>query len=249
MPSRLAAAGRSPAPAAPRPARARAGGAPRPARRAAPAVRPGWCAAPRRPGAAAPPRRPGGLRGGAGQRLDAAHAGGDRALADDLEQADVAGAADMRAAAQLDREGRAVAVAGRRPSTTTRTSSPYFSPNSASAPSATARPGSTGACRTSALSRMRSLTSASIARDVLGRQRLRMAEVEAQPVGRDQRALLRHMLAEPAAQRLVQQVRDRMVGAQPPPALAVDPQLDRVADPERAVRHACRDGRAARRPS
>ena len=36
------------------------------------------------------------------QRLDAAHAGGDRALADDLEQADIAGAPDMGAAAQLD---------------------------------------------------------------------------------------------------------------------------------------------------
>ena len=38
-----------------------------------------------------------------GQRLDAAHAGGDRALADHRDQADVAGAAHMGAAAQLDR--------------------------------------------------------------------------------------------------------------------------------------------------
>ena len=38
----------------------------------------------------------------------AAHAGGDGALADDPEQRDVAGAADMGAAAQLDRVGPAV---------------------------------------------------------------------------------------------------------------------------------------------
>ena len=47
-------------------------------------------------------------RGIAGQRLDAADAGGDRALADDLEQADIAGAPDMGAAAELDR----ISVAG-----------------------------------------------------------------------------------------------------------------------------------------
>src|SRR4029077_870233 len=40
-------------------------------------------------------RREIGPRGIAGQRLDAAAARGDRALADDLEQADIAGAADM----------------------------------------------------------------------------------------------------------------------------------------------------------
>ena len=47
-------------------------------------------------------------RGIAGQRLDAADAGGDRALADDLEQADIAGAPDMGAAAELD----GISVAG-----------------------------------------------------------------------------------------------------------------------------------------
>ena len=47
-------------------------------------------------------------RGIAGQRLDAADAGGDRALAHDLEQADIAGPPDMRAAAELD----GISVAG-----------------------------------------------------------------------------------------------------------------------------------------
>ena len=74
-------------------------------------------------------------RGLAGQRLDAAHAGGDRAFADDLEQADIAGAAHMGAAAELDRIGAAaLASPVRLPMLTTRTSSPYFSPNSAIAP-------------------------------------------------------------------------------------------------------------------
>src|SRR5205814_550076 len=41
---------------------------------------------------------------GAGQRLDAAHARRHRALRDDLEEPDVAGAAHMGAAAELDRE-------------------------------------------------------------------------------------------------------------------------------------------------
>ena len=45
------------------------------------------------------------------------------------------------------------------------------------------------------------------------------------------------MLAEAVPQRLVQQVRHRMVGAQPAPALAVDPQFDRVADLQLAVPH------------
>ncbi len=50
-------------------------------------------------------------RGRAGQRLDAAHAGGDAAVGDDGDQADVAGAPHMRAAAQLDRPAERVADA------------------------------------------------------------------------------------------------------------------------------------------
>ena len=60
-----------------------------------------------------------------------------RALADDLDEADVAGARDVRAAAQLDRPAlllRSLSGTGVPPIDTTRTSSPYFSPNSAMAP-------------------------------------------------------------------------------------------------------------------
>ena len=42
--------------------------------------------------------------GCARDRLDAAHAGGDAAFAHDLEEADIAGARDVRAAAELGRE-------------------------------------------------------------------------------------------------------------------------------------------------
>jgi hypothetical protein len=61
----------------------------------------------------------------AGDGLDAAHAGGDAAFGHDLEQADVAGALHVRAAAQLVGCCRCLS---------TRTSSPYFSPNSIIAP-------------------------------------------------------------------------------------------------------------------
>ncbi len=95
---------------------------------------------------------------GAGQRLDPAHAAGRGALGDELERADVAGARDVGAAAELERIGLAARRRGRCPGAapieTTRTSSPYFSPNSARAPSFSAASGvmirvSTGVfCRT-----------------------------------------------------------------------------------------------------
>ena len=66
-------------------------------------------------------------------------------------------------------------------------------------------------------------------------QRARLAEIEAQAIGRDQRALLCHMLAETAAQRLVQKMGDRMIGAQPRAPLVVDTQFDNIAALQRAV--------------
>src|SRR5215472_16630727 len=63
-----------------------------------------------------------------------------------------------------------------------------------------------------------------------------MAEIETQTVGRDERTLLRDVRAEVLTQRLVQEVSDRVVGAQHPAALSVDPQLDGIADLQRAVR-------------
>jgi hypothetical protein len=60
----------------------------------------------------------------AGDRLDPAHAGGDAAFGGDAEEADVAGADDVGAAAQFARGA----------DVETRTSSPYFSPKSIMAP-------------------------------------------------------------------------------------------------------------------
>ena len=79
------------------------------------------------------------------------------------------------------------------------------------------------------------MTSASTARISSARHRARLAEVEAQPVGGDQRALLRHVLAEMAAQRGVQQVGGGVGAADAVAARGVDLQLDGVADRERAA--------------
>ena len=70
---------------------------------------------------------------------------------------------------------------------------------------------------------------------LVGRDRLRMGEVEAQPLGRDERALLRDVVAEHEAQRLVQDVGRRMVGARRGPRRVIDGELDRQADPRGAV--------------
>ena len=64
----------------------------------------------------------------------------------------------------------------------------------------------------------------------VGRDRLRMGEVEAQPLGRDERALLRDMVAEHEPQRLVQDVGCGMVGARRGPRGVIDGELDRHAD-------------------
>ena len=60
--------------------------------------------------------------------------------------------------------------------------------------------------------------------DLLGGQRLRVADVEAQAIGRHQRAFLGDVIAEAMAQRRVQQVGRRMVGLQARPAFAIDRQ-------------------------
>ena len=71
--------------------------------------------------------------------------------------------------------------------------------------------------------------------DLLGRHRPGLAEVEAQPVGGDQRALLRHVLAEMAAQGRMQKVSGGVRPADAVAARGVGLELDRVADRERAA--------------
>ena len=67
--------------------------------------------------------------------------------------------------------------------------------------------------------------------------RARLREVEAQPFRRDQAALLRDVQAEPLAERLVQQMRRRVVGADAVATRTVDRQVQRVADGDFAFAH------------
>src|SRR5208337_2551802 len=66
-------------------------------------------------------------------------------------------------------------------------------------------------------------------RDILRGHGVWVTEVETQAIGGYERALLRDMLAQPPAERLVQQMCHRVVGAQLAPPNAVDPQLDGIA--------------------
>ena len=92
----------------------------------------------------------------------------------------------------------------------TRTSSPYFSPNSIIAPSLLRLVDRPSRAPASAwFARISALTSSSTSRIcVVGHRRV-VGEVEARLVGVDQRALLLHVLAQHLAQRLVHQVRRR----------------------------------------
>src|SRR3546814_4044815 len=60
-----------------------------------------------------------------------------------------------------------------------------------------------------------------------------MAEIEPQPVGCDQYALLRHRAAEPRGQRRVQQMGGAMIGANLRAPFSVDRQMHAVADLDR----------------
>ena len=117
---------------------------------------------------------------------------------------------------------------------TTRTSSPYFSPNSARAPDAMAS--------STAISRVVTggVLQHDVVRDVLDplellrAHRLGVGEVEPQPLRRDQRALLGDVVAQHLAQRLVQQMGGGMVGADGGAARVVDFERERLARLERA---------------
>ena len=79
--------------------------------------------------------------------------------------------------------------------------------------------------------------------------RLKVHEVEAQPIGRDQRARLLDVRAEHLAQRRVQQVRRRVVAARRVADLGVDLRGDEVADAQAgpaSTRTRCARGRPGR---
>ena len=131
----------------------------------------------------------------------------------DRDQADVAGAPHMRAAAQLDRPAHVSLPQLARPS---RPRAPRRRISRRTARARRTRRASSSAISrvvTGAFCSTTSLAMSSTRSSSSARHRLGMREVEAQPVGRDQRALLRDVVAEHLAQRLVQQMRRRMVGA------------------------------------
>ena len=173
------------------------------------------------------------------QRLDAAHAGRARALADDAHEADVAGARHVRAAAQLHRPGLvglacAPPAARRCPSTrraprrrTSRRTAPWRRVCLAS--STPIRRVSTGA-----VLQHERVGHRLDGRDLLGRHGLGVGEIEAQPLRVHQRALLGHVRAQHLAQRLVQEMGGGVVGARGRAARVIDDQLDRIAGLERA---------------
>ena len=115
------------------------------------------------------------------------------------------------------------------PIETTRTSSPYFSPNSAIAPVSTAASGVISRVVTSLFSRTRAFTSLR-PRQVVARDRARLADVEAQPVRRVKAALLGDMVAEPPPQSLMQQMGRAVMRADRGAARVVDRRDHRRAD-------------------
>ena len=94
---------------------------------------------------------------------------------------------------------------------TTRTMSPYFSVKSICAPSLRASSIGVSKIRTGRFANTRSFTRRSISVALVGAQRLRMREVEAQLVGPHGRARLLDMVAEHLAQALVEHMRRRVV--------------------------------------
>ena len=159
-----------------------------------------------------------------GHRLDAPHAGADRALGE-----------NARTARSPPSCGRAFPPHSSRekPSTsTTRTTSPYFSPKSIIAPSSRASSMGVRKARTGRFSKMRSLTISSTLPRSSGRQRLRVREVEAELVRPNGRAGLAHVVAEHLLERLVQEVGCRVVGHRRKAHLPRDDRANAVAGGE-----------------
>ena len=170
----------------------------------------------------------------------------------DVDETDIAGRAHMRAAAELDRIGPA--RLRRRPRSspieTTRTSSPYFSPNSAIAPSAIASSTAISRVSTGVFWRTIALASCSTVGEFGGVERLGMREVEAQALRRDHRSLLRDMGAEHLAQASCRRCVAEWFGADPACAARDRPRAPAPRRPSTTPSSTRRrDGRRGRPPS
>ena len=157
-------------------------------------------------------------RAGAGDGLDASQVGADRPFADDLDRADVAGGADVRAAAELDRTARlehthdvAVLLAeeGDRAEAL----------------------GLVLGCLEGPHRRVRqrlAVRQVLDAGDLLGAERRVVREVEPQAIGGDERAGLLDVLAEHLAQGVVDEMGRRVVAADRVAPFDVDRRVRRL---------------------
>ena len=123
------------------------------------------------------------------------------------------------------------------PISSTRTSSPYFSPKSIIAPSFCASSIGITRALVASFARISAFTRSSTRRISSGGHRRVVAEVEARLVLVDQRALLLHVGAEHLAQRLVHEVRRRVVAHGARALVEVDLGGDRVAHAQLAGLH------------
>ena len=162
-----------------------------------------------------------------GQRLDAANARRHRTFAEDREDADVAQAAHMRAAAKLDGVGLvAIKIAAHGEHAHFVAIFLAEQRFRARLDRLIGRHQARGDVGVLPHHRIHLVFDAVqlILRDGLG-----VREVEAQPVRRDERALLADMRPQHALQRRMQKVRRRVVGARRTATLAIDAQFHRIA--------------------
>ena len=176
--------------------------------------------------------------GHAGDGLDAAQVGADGALAQDLDGPDGAQGVDVGAAAQLDRP-----VARPR---STRTTSPYFSPKKAMAPSRSASSLDISVALTALVGDDLLVGQVLDPLQLLGGDRRVVAEVEPQPVGRHQRAGLLDVVAQHLPQGPVEQVGAGVVAADGLPPVGVDRGGGLLAGADLALHHPGRRGGAGR---
>ena len=169
----------------------------------------------------------------ASKRLDPAHPRGNRAFADDLEQPDIAGAAHMGPAAQLDRIGPLLALGGAPLSRTHRDDADLVAVFLAEQGHRAGGYRLVGRHQP----RRNRLVRADLrvhlgfdGVDLLAGQRLRVREVEPEIVGRDQASLLGDMRSEMPAQCGMKQVRRAVVGPDSVAAVGVDLLMNDVAD-------------------
>ena len=119
----------------------------------------------------------------------------------------------------------------------TRTRSPYFSPNRAMAPAAMASSRVMTRVSTAMIAANFRVDQALDGRQLLRAHRLEVGEVEAQPLGVHQRAFLLDMIAQHLAQGRMHQVGRGVIERRGAAPIGVDPRLEVIADAQLARLH------------